>query len=131
MARTGRPSKYTEELAAIICERISNGESLKKITDEDTMPSRVSVHSWLLKYPEFLNNYEASKALQADVYADEMDDIAHDESVDTQRARLIIDTRKWVASKLKPKKYGDKVDLTTNGKDLPTPILGGITKTDE
>lgn len=121
----GRPTDYTEKLADLICERISNGESLKKVTDEEGMPSRVTVHAWLIKYPTFLNKYEAARDLQADVYADEMDDIAHDPTLDVQRARLIIDTRKWTASKLKPKKYGDKLDMTTNGKDLPTPILGG------
>lgn len=40
-----------------------------------------------------------------------------------ERARLQVDTRKWLASKILPKKYGDKVDVTTNGKDLiPPPI---------
>lgn len=118
-----RPSKYNDELAKSICLRIADGESLKKITDEPDMPSRPTVHKWLIDKPEFLNNYEASKALQADVFADEMDEIAHSEQYDVQRARLIIDTRKWVASKLKPKKYGDKLDMTSDGKALPTPIL--------
>ncbi len=120
MAATGRPTDYTEELADRICERISIGESLKKITDEDAMPSRVSVHAWLIKYPGFLNKYEAARDMQADVYADEMDDIAHDSTIDTQRARLIIDTRKWTSSKLKPKKYGDKLDMTSGGEKIET-----------
>lgn len=120
----GRPSKYTPELAQEICERIAQGESLKHITDQEDMPTRKTVHTWLLSSDrkEFLHNYEAAREMQADVYADEMDDIARDETIDTQRARLIIDTRKWTSSKLKPKKYGDKVDLTTNGNDL-TPVL--------
>jgi len=127
----GRPTTYTDGIAAIICERISLGESLRTITSEDSMPNRATVHNWLLspEHKDFLDHYEASRVLQADVYADEMDDIAHDETVDTQRARLIIDTRKWVSSKLKPKKYGDKIDMTTNGKDLPTPILGALSRT--
>lgn len=110
----GRPSDYTDELAQEICERIAQGESLKHITDGEDMPSRVTVHSWLLdgKHKGFLNNYEAAREMQADVYADEMDDIAHNEKIDTQRARLIIDTRKWTSSKLKPKKYGDRLDLS-------------------
>ncbi len=120
MAKMGRPSKYTVELAANICLRIADGESLKKITDEEGMPSRVTVHQWLIDDREFLNKYEAAKALQADVYADEMDDIAHNELIDTQRARLIIDTRKWVASKLKPKRYGDKLDMTSGGEKIET-----------
>ncbi len=47
----------------------------------------------------------------------------------TNRSRLRVDTRKWIMSKMKPKKYGDKLDMTTNGKDLPTPLLQVI-KTD-
>lgn len=108
----GRPSDYSEAIADVICERLANGESLKKITDEEGMPSRVSVHAWLIKYPQFLNKYNEAREIQADVYADEMDEIAHDTSVDVARAKLIIDTRKWTASKLKPKKYGDKLDLS-------------------
>lgn len=111
----GRPTIYTIKLGELICERISNGESLKKITDEVDMPNRTSVHTWLIKDKEFLDKYEAARDLQADVYADEMDDIAHDQGLDVQRARLIIDTRKWTASKLKPKKYGDKVQQDHTG----------------
>jgi hypothetical protein len=116
----GRPSDYTDKLATEICERIAQGESLKHITDEENMPSRVTVHAWLLsdKHKDFLNNYEKAREMQADVYADEMDDIAHDPTIDTQRARLIIDTRKWTSSKLKPKKYGDKIDMTSAGEKI-------------
>lgn len=121
--KVGRPSKYTIELSETICERISNGESLKKITDDEHMPTRSTVHKWLAEDKEFSDRYAHSRDLQADVFADEMDDIARDEKIDVNRARLIIDTRKWTASKLKPKKYGDKVDVTTDGKALPTPIV--------
>jgi len=43
-----------------------------------------------------------------------------------QRSKLKIEARKWVLSKLEPKKYGDKIDVdhTTNGESInPTPIL--------
>lgn len=123
----GRPTDYTEELATAICTRIADGESLKKITADDNMPSRSTVHSWLLdgNHQAFLDKYEESRQLQADVYADEMDDIAHDTSLDTQRARLIIDTRKWTSSKLKPKKYGDRLDLS--GETTVTHKFGDMT----
>lgn len=51
-------------------------------------------------------------------------------TVDAMMAKVEIDTRKWFASKFLPKMYGDKVDLTTNGKDMPTPLLGGLTLPD-
>jgi len=120
--KMGRPTAYTDEIAYVICERIALGESLKHITEDDEMPSRASVHNWLLnpEHKDFLDKYESAKEMQADVYADEMDDIAHDPTIDTQRARLIIDTRKWTSSKLKPKKYGDKIDMTSGGDKIET-----------
>jgi len=47
--------------------------------------------------------------------------------IDAAMARVEVDARKWFASKFLPKRFGDKLDMTTNGKDLPTPILGGLT----
>jgi hypothetical protein len=49
------------------------------------------------------------------------DDTAKDNSfagsVAVARSRLRIDARKWLASKLAPKKYGDKIDATLSGPD--------------
>jgi hypothetical protein len=36
---------------------------------------------------------------------------------------LRIDARKWILSKMVPKKVGDKTDITTNGKDVNIPII--------
>lgn len=91
------------------------------------MPDRSNVHKWLVEHEWFQDQYAKAKESQADTLADELIYIA-DTAKDVNLARLRIDTRKWVASKLKPKKYGDKLDMTTNGKDLPTPILGGIAR---
>lgn len=51
--------------------------------------------------------------------------------IDPQTAKVILDNRRWFASKFLPKQYGDKIDHTTNGKDMVIPILGGITTPDE
>ena len=110
----GRPTIYTKELAAHICKRIMDGESLASITRDDDMPVRSTVHKWLTERDEFSDKYKEARDAQADTYTDEMEDIARDPTLDVQRARLIVDTRKWVASKLKPKKYGDKLDLDAN-----------------
>ena len=96
-----------------------DGESVKEITEEEDMPARSTIHNWLANNEKFRAEYEYAKEAQSDTFADEMDYIANDESIDVNRARLIIDTRKWIASKLKPKKYGDKVDHTSGGKPIP------------
>lgn len=108
----GRPTDYTDELADQICALISGGQTLKAICAQDGFPSAVSVFAWLRKYPEFLNNYTRAREAQADVFADEITAIADEceaKTDEVSKARLRVDARKWVAAKLKPKKYGDSV----------------------
>ena len=133
----GRPSDYTQELADEICERLSEGQSLRTVCSDDKMPSRKTVFSWMRKHPDFLNQYARAKQEAADALAEEILDISDDaeaaikgtaekkSSAMAQAYRLRVDTRKFIMAKMKPKKYGEKIDLTTNGKDLPTPIMGG------
>lgn len=147
--KIGRPTKYTEQLADLICERLANGESLRSVAKDPKLPSAQTMFSWMRKYPMFLEQYTRAKQESADAMAEEILDISDDGSNDwmevnhgdstiwksngeaLQRSRLRVDTRKWLMAKMKPKKYGDKIDMTTNGKDLPTPILGGLSKQDE
>lgn len=125
----GRPSSYTPELADRICSELADGKSLRTVCAPDDMPSKVTIFNWLRTNPEFLNQYARAKAEAADAMVDEMLDIADDGSNDwmerknqdgdnvgwqvngehIQRSRVRIDTRKWIASKLKPKKYGEKI----------------------
>ena len=133
----GRPSDYTQELADEICERLSEGQSLRTVCSDDKMPSRKTVFSWMRKHPDFLNQYARAKQEAADALAEEILDISDDaeaaikgtaekkSSAMAQAYRLRVDTRKFIMAKMKPKKYGEKIDLTTNGKDLPAPIMGG------
>lgn len=137
--KLGRPSIYNQELADRICSEIIEGYSLRTVCKPDEMPCVASVLKWLREKPDFLLQYEKAKEEQADALAEEMLDIADDGSNDwmtktgkdgesigwmvngehVQRSRLRLDTRKWIASKLKPKKYGDKIqaDIQPLGKD--------------
>lgn len=125
----GRPTHYSEELADTICERLAAGESMRSISRDEIMPSSATMFSWLRSKPEFLEQYERAKEESADALVEEMLDIADDGTNDwmekydkegacigwqvngehVQRSRLRLDTRKWAASKLKPKKYGDRI----------------------
>ena len=146
----GRPSSFTQAMADKICAELAQGRSLRSVCAPDEMPSVATIFNWFRTQPDFLEQYARAKEESADALIEEMMDISDDGTNDymtitkgdksyevvngeaIQRSRLRVDTRKWVASKLKPKKYGDKIDHTTNGKDLPTPILGGLTvKADE
>jgi hypothetical protein len=125
----GRPTDYTPELGDEICAQLSGGESLRRVCAKKNMPSRQTVFTWLRVHEGFLDQYTRAKQETADALADDIEDIAIgvlNKKYDPQAARVAVDAKKWVASKLKPKKYGDKLDLTTDGKELPSPILGGI-----
>ena len=123
-------STYTKQMADIICIRLSEGESLKEIVRSEGMPDRATVYRWLLEQPQFCDMYTRAREEQADTLADEIIAIAdespeineirdkHGDVVDVkidsgyvayQKQR--IEARKWTAMKLKPKKYGDKLEL--------------------
>jgi len=108
----GRPSDYSLDLAATICARLSAGEPLVKICRDEDMPVSSTVYLWLIKHSDFSEMYVRARDEQADTLADQIIDIADDrpevmDSVVVAHQRLRVDARKWVASKLKPKKYGD------------------------
>lgn len=117
MAKAGRPSSYSDEIAEAICARLAAGESLRSICRGDDFPSTQTVFSWFRKHPDFLDQYARAKNESADALVEEMLDIADDDTADTQRSRLRVDTRKWIASKLKPKKYGDRAELEITGEN--------------
>ena len=120
---TGRPRKYTEALADEVCRRIAEGESLRRITRDPHIPSLGTVIKWRREVPGFLQQYAQAMEDRADTYADEIIDIA-DEEADPQKARVRVDARKWVASKLKSKAYGDKVDHKHEGNVGFTVVTG-------
>jgi hypothetical protein len=118
----GRPSIYTQELVDIILQRIADGESLRSVCRDKKMPHVSTVIKWRSENQEFLAQYEEARISQAQHLFDQLIDIA-DTGEDVARDRLRVDTRKWYLSKVLPKVYGDKLDLTTKGDKLPTPII--------
>ena len=122
----GRPSTYSPERAAAILGRIAAGESLRSICRDEGMPNQVTVYAWLLKHDDFAKQYARSRDDQAETYADEIAFIADDESIPADSRRIRIDARKWIACKLKPKKYGEKLTQEhsgPNGGDIPFAIV--------
>jgi hypothetical protein len=131
--KRGRPSSYTDALAVKICRRIAEGESLRKVCLDSDMPDKMTVLRWLANFEEkaeFRAQYARAREMQADALFDEALEIADDASGDwtttedgkkvldhehVQRSRLRVDTRKWAAGKLAPKRYGDKIQHTGDG----------------
>lgn len=140
-----RPSKYSPKIADAICERLISGRSLRSICADDDMPHVVTVLRWLRERDEFRSQYALAREAQADTIVDEILEIADDARNDwmerhgeddagwsingdhIQRSRLRVDARKWMASKLQPKKYGDKVQLDHGGevKLIPSIRING------
>lgn len=123
---------FTEEIGDALCERIALGESVRSICDDEAMPSMSTVFKWLRDNEAFSQQYARAREVQADALFDDIIDIADDgrndwmekrnadgENIGWQengealrRSQLRIDARKWMAGKLRPKKYGEKLALT-------------------
>ena len=104
----GRPTDYSEELASEICARIAEGRSLRSICSDDDMPCTRTFFRWIAKYPEFSQQYDKAIIERAEMLVEDMLHIADtSEAGDAAKTRIQVDVRKWHASKMKPKKYGD------------------------
>lgn len=147
MARTGRPTKYTPKLTAKILTLISEGQSLRRVCRDERLPAASTVFEWLIRYDDFSEQYARAKQQGSEAMAEEIMDIADDGRNDwieiwdkkgeniigykvngeaVQRSKLRVDTRKWLMSKLAPKKYGDSLDLTSGGEKIKVaPMYGG------
>ena len=145
----GRPTIYSLELTSVICARISDGESIRKISKDEDMPHMSTIFRWLTLYPEFKEQYEISMQERLQGMAEELLDIADNGVNDwmernekdnpgyvyngehVQRSRLRVDIRKWFLSKHLPKVYGDKAQVEHSGEIglRKTALVGGIMET--
>lgn len=135
--KVGRPTSYSIEVADAICERIADGQSLRTICKDSDMPSKSTVFRWLKSDEEFSDQYARAKAEMADSLFDDILAIADNRENDRdedgradvdhiQRQRLRIEARKWMAGKLKPKVYGDKIDHTSSDGTMRPSIIRQI-----
>lgn len=128
-----RATTFDPEIADDICQAIAGGRSLRSICGDEGMPCCSTVFKWLGEQQTFSEQYTRAREAQADAIFDEILDIADDGSNDwmkreredgsvdealnhehVQRSKLRIDARKWMAGKLRPKVYGDKLDLSSS-----------------
>lgn len=132
-----RPSEYNQEIANKVCAKLSTGISLRTVCLDEDMPSLQTIYNWFDKHKQFVEQYARAKEESADADLETIEDIGdiaikESKSVDPKAANAVVsayklkaDNIKWGMSKKKPKKYGDKLDMTTNGKDLPVPLYAG------
>ena len=141
------PSKKTADNLTEIFTRLSVGESLRSICKSEHLPSIVVFYEWLAAEDELAKQYARARERQADYLAEEIIEIADDGTNDRttltnedgeeyeridhehiQRSKLRVDARKWYASKLAPKRYGDKIQNEISGTDGGPAILQIVTK---
>ncbi len=128
-----RPTEWTpdriKKATDLIFKRIVRGDSVRKIlsTDEkDDLPSRKTFYEWMAVNKDLSDQYAKVMEIRSDDMADEILEIAdnfeHDVKEDkdgrevidhavVNRDRLRVDARKWLLSKMLPKKYGDKTEI--------------------
>ncbi len=115
-AKIGRPTKYSTEWAEQFCARIAEGQSVAEICGRRDQPSQQSVYTWLREDEDFLERYARARDAQADKLFKECLEIADKATPENVSvARLQVDTRKWAAARLAPKKYGDRVEHDHKG----------------
>lgn len=140
MAARGRPSKFTKQLAARICERLAFGETLIAICRDEDMPSDSTVRMWALEdRGGFSAKYARAREIGYLHMGDELVEIADttqegvvvkesEKGTETRSGDMIehrklrVDTRKWMLARALPKIYGDRqtheVELSANAQLL-------------
>ena len=130
----GAVSIFTPALFTTICDRISQGQSLREVCRDPEMPHKSTVLRWLREKAELRDQYVLARDDLMEYWASDILEIADDGSMDTmaglnkygdevmvpnhanvQRDRLRIDSRKWLLSRLKPKVYGDHLAVDVSG----------------
>jgi hypothetical protein len=92
---------------------IEAGMTLTSICNLPDMPHISTIYDWQDSFPEFAERYSHARNRQADTLASRVIDEAMNSS-DAPIGRLRMDALKWFASKMAPKKYGDKVEIESN-----------------
>jgi hypothetical protein len=141
-----RPSEFTQEVANKILDRISEGEMLTKICQEEGMPPRKTVYTWMGARPAFKDAYARAREEWAEFYEERVLAIAFDDKGDffiengktvadharVQRARLQVDTLKWFMMKWAPRRYGEKPALEQQPQELKVSwIVTGVPRADD
>ena len=118
----GRPSKASDALKAEICRRLIDGEPMADICRDDHMPSPNTVTAWMTEDTEFSAVIMHARELGGDrIAANARRTARGDEGYttgDVQRDKLVVETDLKLLAKWHPKRYGDRIDVTSGGEKL-------------
>lgn len=115
--KNGRPSGFTEEIADRIISELADGLSLVQICRANGMPGRRTVMDWQEKDDTFRARCARARAEGADLAFDKMASIEADVlagKMEAQAARVVLSSMQWRLSKLAPRRFGDKLELSSD-----------------
>jgi len=106
-------SRYTPELAAEICRRVSEGSPLRQVCrDDDIAVRESSVRQWVRDDRNgFAAQYAQARAMQVDCWADEIVTVAYRADLEAADKRVITENLRWLLSKLAPTRWGERLVL--------------------
>ncbi len=135
------PTKWNQKIAERFLDRMIEGESVFQICKDKSMPSYKTVMRWVgsarRQGHEFYDNFTRARELQADYLFDKLESLAAEadtvivgddksDNARVQAKKLQVDTLRWRISKMLPKKYGEKLDVTSGNKPIPASLLSAV-----
>ena len=115
------------EIQDRLVAEIQTGRSLRQVCGDEGMPDIRTVTRWLVADADFAHKYARARMAQADVLFDRMEAVEEAVSagtMDSHAARVVLDSMRWRASKLAPKVYGDRLDVSVS--DARISITGAL-----
>lgn len=128
--------EFKKETLDAVCNKLVEGVSLRSILRQEGMPPIGTFMRWINEDEHFAEQYAQAKMIGIEVLAEEILEIADESTSDklytrevydaetgekkyltvenkefVNRSRLRVDTRKWLLSKMIPKKYGDNLEF--------------------
>ena len=127
--KRGGQTIYTDEIAEEICRRLETGEGLATICKTTGFPQESTVRGWVKDDVNgFSAKYERARELGLDAVVDAIIALADDETIPPESRRIRVDTRKWYAGKIAPKRYGDRIQHEHSGALIAgTIVIGAAT----
>lgn len=110
---------FTKEIGDQFCALVADGKSMRSICTEEPFPSRVTIFQWMREQPEFAAQYDKARREGAHAMIDDVMEISDDPTLDPNDKRIRVDTRKWIAARVLPKAYGDKLALSGDEDGAP------------
>ena len=126
--------KYHQVYGDIICKLVSEGQTIKKISEMQGMPSRSVITRWRAESEVFKEQLALSIEDRAEQYHDViMEDALNDHDADKdemQQRKLKFERLKWGAAKGNPDRFGDRTKESGDSKaPLQIVVNTGIDRT--